>query len=396
MRVNTLFMVLVSNARVILVKDEKLTQIMFYSLQKDPNLASFDEWKAAGNFAKDMRFFPHALSCYQRARELKQNDEDTLRKIDDLIDRITNVLEFVPGKIKSRIEDIRLSNPLDPAKWLVITNKLLKELSTSLTDATVNESDLDAAKYALAFTAYCSLRSGNEAGPVNELLVDMLDPVNLSSWTSKKIDLPTLNEKKASDPIKVVALGDNITLALQPDWEMRFEESYPFLWAKESDHGISLANNSISGAGVMDMALYLGRDVIHYKPDLVTLMYGNNDAWLGKEILPAYEALLEINVKRLIQEGIEVAIISPIPHIPSACPIDQRPNNVNLDEVKIDAYAQACKKVAARLDCIYVDVVSKFPGDETARKNYFVNGFNQPNLAGQNLIKEALMEQTIV
>ena len=278
------------------MKDEKLTQIMFRSLQKDPSLASFDEWKNAGDFAKDMRFFPHALSCYQRAVELKQ-DEAVLNKVNDMIDRITNVLEYVPEKIKPAIEDIRLSNPLDPGKWLGITNKILKDISTDLATGTMNERDLDAAKFALAFTAYTSLRSGNDVGPINDVLVDLLEPVNLSSWTPKKIDLKALTLKKGDEPIRAVTLGDNISLGLQPNWEIKFQETYAFLWAKETDHGISLANNSISGAGVLDLALYLGRDVMNFKPDLVTIMFGNNDTWLGASILPAYEALLEVNIK---------------------------------------------------------------------------------------------------
>ena len=369
---------------------------MFRSLQKDPSLASFDEWKNAGDFAKDMRFFPHALACYQRALELTPKDEVVLNKTNDMVDRITNVLEFVPERIKPAIEDIRLSNPLDPGKWLVITNNVLKEVSDALAAGEINEPDLDAAKFALAFTAYCSLRSGNDVGPINDVLVDLLEPVNLSTWTPKKIDLKTLAEKKGDDPIKAVTLGDNISLGLQPDWEIKFQETYAFLWAKETEHGISLANNGISGAGVMDLALYLGRDVMNFKPDLVTIMLGNNDVWLGEQVLPAYEALLEVNIKRLIQEGTEVALVCPIPHIPSECPEDQRPTSIDLKEAEIKPYVEACKRVAARLDCSLVDATDKFPEGENQRKAYFVNGFNQPNLDGQNLIKQAMLEMSII
>lgn len=377
------------------MKDEKLTQIMFRSLHKDPSLASFDEWKNAGDFAKDMRFFPHALSCYQRANELKQ-DEAVLNKINDMVDRITNVLEYVPERIKPIIEDIRLSNPLDPSKWLGITNKVLKEVSDSLAAGNINEPDLDAAKFALAFTAYTSLRSGNDVGPINDVLVDLLEPVNLSGWIPKKIDLKALSSKKGEEPIKAVALGDNISLGLQPNWEIKFQETFAFLWAKESGHGISLANNSISGAGVMDLALYLGRDVINFKPDLVTIMFGNNDAWLGSSILPAYEALLEVNVKRLVQAGIEVVLVSPVPHIPAECPQDQRPTDIDIKEAEIKPYVEACKRVAARLDCCFVDSAANFPENENKRKDYFINKFNQPNLEGQNLIKQAILDQSII
>jgi lysophospholipase L1-like esterase len=377
------------------MKDEKLTKIMFRSLQKDASLASFDEWNRAGDFAKEMRFFPHALNCYQRAVELQQ-DEQVLNKINEMIDKITNVLEHVPEKINPRIEEIRLSNPLDPSKWLAISNSILKELSALLSSGSIKESDLDAAKFALGFTAYTSLRSGNEIGAINEILEDLLEKVNLSSWIPKKLNLLDFSRKKNQEVIRMVAMGDNITLGLQPNWEIKFLETYPYLYAKESDYGISLANNSISGAGVMDLSLYLGRDLINYKPDIVVLMLGNNDAWLGKEVIPAYEALLEINTKILMKHGIEVVLMSPIPHVATECPVYERPTEVDLSELDIKPYSEACMRVAARLDCVFVDTVSIFPEDETLRQSYFINKFNQPNLEGQHLIKSALMEMSII
>jgi lysophospholipase L1-like esterase len=377
------------------MKDEKLTKIMFRSLQKDASLASFDEWVVAGDFAQEMRFFPHALNCYQRAVELKQDDQ-ILNKINDTIDRITNVLEYVPEKISPKIEDIRLSNPLDPAKWLGIANSTLKELSDLLSNQKVTEADLDAAKFALGFTAYTSLRSGNDIGTINDILSDLLEKVNLSNWNPKKLNLTELSSKKGQEPIRMVAMGDNITLGLQPDWSIKFQETYPYLYAKESGHGISLANNSISGAGVMDLCLYMGRDLINYKPDIVVLMLGNNDAWLGTEIIPAYEALLEVNIKALIKLGINVVLMSPIPHIASGCPSSERPTDVDLSELDIKPYSEACQRVAAKLDCVFVDTVSIFPEDESIRQSYFINKLNQPNREGQDLIKSALLKMSII
>ncbi len=374
------------------MKDDKLTDIMFRSLNKDPKLASFEEWHKAGDWAIEMRFFPHALSCYQMAAELNK-DENTLMKISDVVDRITNVLEFVPSLLKAPLEEIRLSNPLDPSKWLAISNSLLKETTAKLSAGKAIEPNLlIASKFALSFGAYCACRSGNEIQPINELLKDLTADVDMRGWTSPKLNLKDLARSK--EMVKIVALGDNVTLGLQSNWEIKFHETYHYLWLHDLKLNTSLANNAISGAGVLDLALYLGRDAIYYKPDIVLINYGLNDAWLGKQILLSYECLLESCIRILQGNQIQVVLISPIPHIPSACPLDQRPTDIELNEAEMEPYAQACKRIAIRTGCVLADAYSKFPVSEQERKQYLANGFNMPNLAGQKLIKSALDDIT--
>lgn len=365
---------------------------MFRALKKEPNLATFDEWHKAGDWAIELRFFPHALACYQLAAQLHK-DDNTLIKISDMIDKITNVLEFVPERLKAPLEEIRLSNPLDPGKWLAISNSLLKEFSAYLSSNKAPEAELvEAIKFALSFGAYCATRSGNEIEPINNLLKDFIKDIDLRSYTSPKLNLKAIT--KAKEIVKVIALGDNITLGLHANWEVKFAETYHYLWAKATGANISLANNAISGSGVLDLALYLGRDVLYYKPDIVIINYGVNDAWLGKTIISAYENLLEVCIRILQRNHIQVVLVSPIPHIPSACPNDQRPTDIDLKEVEIDNFALACKRVAYRTKCVFADAFAKFPNSEYDRKKYLENGFNMPNLEGQKLIEQALLEVT--
>ncbi|MBT6842271.1 MAG: SGNH/GDSL hydrolase family protein [Candidatus Melainabacteria bacterium] len=371
-------------------KDDKLTEIMFKSLSKDPSLANFDEWEKAGDWAIEIRFFPHALSCYQMAADLNKT-EAVLNKINDIVDKITNVLEFVPELLKAPLEEIRLSNPLDPSKWLAISNSLLTEATKSMTAGKEPSANLiEASRFALGFGAYCASRSGNEIEPINGLLKDLIDPVDMRNWQSPKLDITQLAKDK--EQIKIVALGDNVTLGLNSNWGINFQETYHYLWSQKIGHKVSLANNAISGAGVLDLVLYLGRDAIYFKPDVAILNFGINDAWLGSSILPAYEALLESSVKTLQAHSVQVVIITPLPHIVSACPLDQRPNDIADTEMDTEAFTLACKRVAMRTGAVLADAYSKFPVNETERKKYLENGFNQPNLAGQKLIQAALDE----
>lgn len=374
----------------IMLKDHRLTEIFFKALQENSNLASFEDWHRAGDFACEMRFFPHALACYQRAREINQN-EITLRKISDLIDKITNVLEFVPSQIKPLIEEIRLSNPLDPAKWLHITNQILKDLSKELEKGkiTSNPELLSASRFALAFSAYCSARSGADIEPINLVLKDLLNKVDVNKFQIQKLKLSELCNK---DQIKIVVLGDQNSLGLQSDFEIKFSETYHYTWSKESKLNIALANNSVSGSGVLDLALYLGRDAIYYKPDFAFINFGTNDIWLNKSINYAYEALLEESIRILQQNQIRVVLFTPNPHIPNLYPKSERPNTLSDEEVDIKTLQESSKRVAMRSNCILVDSYSKFPTNKQELSKLFSNGYNILNSDGHKLIKQALSE----
>jgi lysophospholipase L1-like esterase len=361
------------------MKDQKLTELMLKSLKKDPQLASADEWDKAGDFAKDMRFFPHAFNCYQLSVKLTPQ-ETVVNKLDDMLDKITNVLAYVPEDIKADIEEFRFNNPLDPAKWLALTNKLLKG----------DQSKRAAIKFSLSMCIYCAIRSGLDVAPMNQALIEFLDEDELNEAELKNYKI------KPSEYQRAVALGDNVTLGLQQNWEIKFDETFHHLWNKELKKPLMMANCGVSGAGILDAVLYLERDVINYKPELVLINYGINDAWLGLASLFAYESLLEFVVKTLLDQGMKVVIVGAVPHLPENCPEALRPNvGVNIKEVEIESWLKISKQVAARLKVPYADTAAKFPRDKAERAKYFANGFNQPNISGHRLMKAALDDLTV-
>lgn len=376
------------------MKDQKLTEIMLKSLKQDPTLASADDWIKAGDFALEMRFFPHAFNCYRLASQTKK-DEVTLTKLSDLLDKITNVLEFVPEKLKADIEEIRFNNPLDPSRWLAIANKQLKELTELMAKHRQDNDLLQAARFALSIAIYTALRSGNDVEPINKVLSSFVEDINVDQVKFKKLNLTEIALAKGDKALKVVVLGDNVALGLYPNWELKFQDTFHYNWAKESNLNISLANNAISGAGVLDLVLYLGRDLIHYKPDLVILNYGLNDTWLGRESLLAFEVLYEESIKIILQHGIKVILVSPSPHLPENCPEDSKPSDINLEDLPVDPFAEASKRIAARTGVVFANAFDKFPKEKSELKKLLTNGFNQPNLKGQNLIKEALQDVCI-
>jgi lysophospholipase L1-like esterase len=363
------------------MKDSKLTDIMLRSLRKDPKLAAYHEWESAGDFAMEIRFFPHAFNCYYNAMQLERN-EAIAEKVNDVLDRITNILEVVPPRIKNQVEDIRLNNPLDPTPWLQMANSLLK-----------SNADPDSVSFTLAFCAYCSMRSGLDVTPINEVLGKLLPYTDISNFQSKPLDLKNINKSNPNEPFRLVSFGDNVTLGLQNNWEIRPEETYSHLWAKARPENISVANCGVSGAGVLDAVLYLGRDVLNYNPNIVFIHFGINDAWLGQTGLLAYETLLEQSIKLLqaqCKSSPAIVLISPIPHIPEGCPEAERPTDAPLSEVDIKPWAEACKRIALRTNVALADTYAEFPQDVQARRKYFTNAFNQVNLEGYLLIKRAI------
>ena len=371
------------------MKDQKLTEILFASLKGEAKLFKEEEWVKAGDFACEMRFFPHAFQCYQRANELKKS-ELTLQKINTTLDKITNVLEDIPEKLKSQVEEIRLSNPLDPAKWLGITNLILKEYSDELAQENLSDDTEDAAKFALAFAIYCAKRTGSPIEEMNKVLID-LDVQEMLVNTEKKLDLVKLADSKNDEPIKVVCFGDNISLGLLPDWSIAFGETYHYLWSKEVDKTISLANNSISGAGVLDLCLYARRDIFNYKPDIAIIMLGNVDAWLGKEALPAFKILYSAMLKIIKKHGVEPVVVSAIPQITKNIADQDLTPGFNRDDYQIEGFVNAAKQAALENEVVFVNAHKYLP----AQENYYANACTQPNLEGQNLIKKALLDKTI-
>lgn len=365
------------------MKEIKLTQTMLLSLKEDPSLATFEEWKDAGDYAAQIRFFPHAFKCFHNAFELKKTEEIT-EKLNDVLDKMTNVLEILPADMKEIVEPIRFNNPLDPSKWLEISNQLLKTAKDK-DDKNPSLEHYKSAKIALAFCVYSALRSANDVEEMNKVLVNLIEPVSLDNATFEKLSIQVPRDRE----LRVVAMGDNVTLGLQHNWDVKFEETYHYLWAHECGKDVTLANCGISGAGMMDALLYLGRDAINYRPDLVFLNFGINDAWLGFNALPAYEVLVE-SVIELLKPHCQVALITPVPHIPEACPATQRPTTVDLKEVEIEPWVVACKRVALRTNTALVDAYAEFPPVGGDRAKYFANGFNQLTLEGHRLILDAI------
>ena len=74
---------------------------------------------------------------------------------------------------------------------------------------------------------------------------------------------------------------------------------------------VSIINAGISGQDAKLGLARLERDVLSYKPDLVVVCFGLNDATGGAEYLSAYEAALKEIFTRVKETGAEIIFMTP-------------------------------------------------------------------------------------
>lgn len=104
----------------------------------------------------------------------------------------------------------------------------------------------------------------------------------------------------------LVALGDSITYG----YPYTPRESWVEILRRETEWRV--INSGISGDTFNDMERRLEREVLSYKPQVVTLMGGTNDVYIGFSHLQIQRNFLSI-MDSLLKDRVEVWIGLPLP-----------------------------------------------------------------------------------
>ncbi|MGP4082228.1 SGNH/GDSL hydrolase family protein [Pseudalkalibacillus sp. R45] len=121
----------------------------------------------------------------------------------------------------------------------------------------------------------------------------------------------------------------------------------------------TIVNSGISGETTRAALARLQDDVLRHSPDIVTILFGSNDASEHRRInLPEYERNLEIMIDRITAE--KTIIISPPPIIEF---YQKKRSNEELQK-----YAEAAKKIAAKRGCHFIDLWSYFSKNKLYEK----------------------------
>ncbi|MGQ4668694.1 SGNH/GDSL hydrolase family protein [Metabacillus halosaccharovorans] len=145
--------------------------------------------------------------------------------------------------------------------------------------------------------------------------------------------------------VKLVCFGDSITIRKEG-------LSKPILTSKLASklENFELINAGVAGNNTYDALLRIDNDVLKYNPDLVTVLFGTNDAAFHKMIdLEDYKFNL-YRITQLIKPHKTILITPP--------PVDEKVQYAR-NNLVLKKYSQVVKQVANDSGSQYIDLFNK-------------------------------------
>jgi lysophospholipase L1-like esterase len=208
-----------------------------------------------------------------------------------------------------------------------------------------------------------------------------------------------------TEAVRVVALGDSITngagLAGVKGAET-FRELTRRELAEKLEKPVEVVNAGVNGDIVTLAIKRLKMDVLDRKPDIVTVMFGGNEAGFyrpetnGLADTPRvdrqqFQAALGTIVDRLQASGITVVLMT-------CPPMTERYGGMHLEPYRkhginflVKNYAQTMRDVAAEKKVALIDVYRAFDGNRE-RLEYFPDGLH-PDARGHRVIADLLVQR---
>ncbi|QGQ99469.1 hypothetical protein EHS13_33725 [Paenibacillus psychroresistens] len=153
---------------------------------------------------------------------------------------------------------------------------------------------------------------------------------------------------------------------------------------------INVINSGVGGDSAVNALSRLERDVLMYKPDLVTIMFGANDAHGGEAGLPAYAAAIHQMITAIrTQTAAEIIILTPPMMAQKDNPLIHDAHREKLSsffETELRGftrlYVEALHKIANEEALPILDVYAMWEQMEQAGVDIhqrFANGLNHPD-----------------
>jgi acyl-CoA thioesterase-1 len=149
------------------------------------------------------------------------------------------------------------------------------------------------------------------------------------------------------------------------------------------DLDLQVINTGMSGDTSSGGLYRLGRDVVEYRPDLVTMNFGVNDAFSGISPVQFSDNLRDM-ASRIRDAGCQRLLMLSCEAIPEGWA-----------ERQVLPYWEAMKTVAEEAGCIYADVHGRWVEElkrGRAESDLIISGDLHPNEEGHRLIAEAVFE----
>jgi len=202
--------------------------------------------------------------------------------------------------------------------------------------------------------------------------------------------LEMLRQRAQNDqPIVWNFLGDSITHGALHTWGWRdyvelFAERVRYQLQRDRDVVIKTA---YSGYSLPPTLATLEQRCLRFQPDVVGIMVGVNDASLGMENLPAYEAQYLTLIERIRQDTPALVFVQTFNLLDT-------PNAAVRGEC-IDAYADAVRRIARTAAvpcCDHSAAWQAYEAQAEAQRCYLLNDALHPNHFGHLLLANTLLE----
>ncbi len=196
--------------------------------------------------------------------------------------------------------------------------------------------------------------------------------------------------------MKILFQGDSITDAGR-DWNNDSQLGRGYAHLVEAALGFSepnqheFVNKGISGNRIVDLYARIKRDIINYKPDVMSILIGVNDVWheLGDspngvdadKFFKIYSMLIE-EIKEALP-NIKIMILEPF-----VLEAGATENNWEFFKTETLKRAEMAKKIAEKFNLPFIPLQAGF--DELAKKapnNYWLGDGVHPTAKGHEFIK---------
>jgi len=208
-----------------------------------------------------------------------------------------------------------------------------------------------------------------------------------------------------SEPLSIVAFGDSITNGVAPAG-MTEADTFRDIVRRELTERlgakVEVINAGVNG-DIVPLAIgRLRRDVLDRKPDIVTIMFGGNEAGFyrpetnGFADTPRvgrdeFKATLVKIVDRIRTVGVTVVLMTCPPMTERYWGMNLEPYQKNGINFLVKDYAQAMRDVAAEKGVVLIDVYGAFQ-KEPSKLDFFPDGLH-PDARGHRVIADLLVER---
>jgi len=207
--------------------------------------------------------------------------------------------------------------------------------------------------------------------------------------------------------IKIVALGDSITNGIRPG-DVEEEDTYRHLLQidlqKMTKYNTEVINAGVNGDITTTAIQRLDNDVLRYKPDYVTIMFGVNDAGYYRPNTDSmadtprvtandFRNNLEIIVKALRKAESSPMLVTPIPMNNSYAHKDFPAYIKNGLNYLVNEYSDIIRDISLKEDIPLIDINKIFNDDPNTEK-LIPDGIH-PNKCGHRFIADIFISEFI-